>query len=131
MEFERRKSVPPSINLSALIDIAFILVIFIVLGATFEQPRRLQIQLPSATAETVREEPKVLRVEIASDGAVLLNEEATTVDMLEVRLRQLRPNFDRLVIYSDKDAPVQSAIRVLDAARSVSFPSAGFATVAK
>ena len=59
MEFDLPRRQVPTINLSALIDIAFILVIFIVLAANFQRIQNVDVKLPRADAEA-RADPHAL-----------------------------------------------------------------------
>jgi len=61
MQFESFTRQTPSINISALIDVVFILLIFVVLAANFDRVREMNIILPSANQTT----------EVSSDALIL------------------------------------------------------------
>ena len=52
MKFKRRIQDEPSINLTPLIDVVFLLLIFFMVTTTFTKETRLQVNLPEAEAET-------------------------------------------------------------------------------
>lgn len=72
------------INISSLVDVLFILIIFYVATSTFkEQERDIQVNLPSAVAgETLSQAPEVLVVNVREDGAIFLGKISVTLDEL-------------------------------------------------
>jgi biopolymer transport protein ExbD len=118
----------PSINLSALIDIVFILMIFVILGATFDRVRALQIELPQsdAVAEPDRD---LARIRVPAEGPITLNDRPVTLDALPAALRALTDTADNVVIQADRDTPLQRAVDLLDIARSAGFEAASIATL--
>jgi len=127
-ELEPPRRTEPTINLSALIDIVFILMIFVILGATFDRARALDIVLPEsdATAESAKD-VDVLRV--PPTGPLLLNDEPVPEAELEARLRSLGARTSVIVIQADADTPIQRAINLLDLARASGFETASIATL--
>lgn len=121
---ERRK---PNVNLSALIDVAFILVIFIVLTATFRQERDMEVDLPQTDA-TPQNQVEGLLVTIYADGKV-------TIDGKEVARAEVLPEFKRhrgeyesVLLTADRGANIQSAVEIMADARSAGFDSVAIVT---
>lgn len=127
MEFRSFQRAAPSINLSALIDIIFILVIFVVLAANFDRLRDLDVTLPSAHA-TGRVEPRAVVVVIPQGGAVRVNEEAVAEADLQPRLRALRAEHEALVIAADRGVELERAVRVMGDASAAGFTAVSIAT---
>ena len=61
MKFKRRIQDEPSINLTPLIDVVFLLLIFFMVTTTFTRETRLQVNLPEAEAETLPSQSERLR----------------------------------------------------------------------
>ncbi len=127
MEFETTKRVSPTINLSALIDIAFILVIFVVLAASFDRMNELKVSVPQAES-TGPADPKSLVVTVPAEGAI--NIDGARVPLKEVRptLESLKARFDGILLVADQSASVQRAVQILGDAQAVGFESVGIAT---
>ena len=58
----------PEVNLTPLIDVVFLLLIFFMVSTTFEQQSRIQIELPEATATPTETEDESLEIEIDAQG---------------------------------------------------------------
>ncbi|MCA9665643.1 MAG: biopolymer transporter ExbD [Myxococcales bacterium] len=127
MDFDTPKREQPSINLSALIDIAFILVIFVVLAANFHRIRNIDVNLPRASAEKSAD-PKALVVSVPPRGDLSVAGKKVAPDKLAAALRALRGQYKSVLIVADKSASVQRAIRVLSEAQAAGFKAASIAT---
>ena len=57
MRFRRRRSEEPEINLIPFIDVLLVILIFLMLSTTYSKYSELQITLPTADAERIRERP--------------------------------------------------------------------------
>jgi biopolymer transport protein ExbD len=127
-ELERPHRAEPTINLSALIDVVFILMIFVILGATFDRLRAIGVDLPESTATAeAPKTPVVIRVTV--DGQLFLNEEALSFDALVPALKEARVKSESLLVQADARVPVQRAVDLLDAARSAGFADASISTL--
>lgn len=127
MEFESARRVQPQINLSALIDIVFILVIFVVLAANFQRLRGIEVDLPNAAASS--DAPtEALVVSIERSGAIDIQGEKVPPAEVQGRLRALREGFDGLVIRADGGVALEVAVRVLSDARLAGFDGVSIAT---
>jgi biopolymer transport protein ExbD len=121
MRFARDRRPAPEINLTSLIDILFIVLVFLVLTTTFREPTWLRVSLPEAsTAEVVREAgPRPLRVAIDRNEVTYLEERPVRLEELSDRLRELAPRRDAAVVVltADRDASHGRVIAVMDRIR--------------
>ena len=127
MAKRRRKSKTGEveINLTPLIDVVFLLLIFFMISTTFIQENRLQIQLPEASpqAQAPRAELEVVidaQGNYFVNGNKLVNTDASTV---ADALQQLRPQPDsnKLLISADAATEHQHVIKVMDVAGQLGF----------
>jgi biopolymer transport protein ExbD len=114
----------PEIQMSALIDIVFLLLLFYAVTTTFVSDERLKLKLPEAkTAEDagVSREERPPEVKIAADGTIWIDDRIVPESELENRIRQLveRAPDDGIILKGDKDADYGVVVHVLDVARSV------------
>ena len=126
-ELEPRRRPLPQINLSALIDIAFILVIFIVLAASFQRVRSLDVDLPRADGRTVPPE-EALVVRIPREGPLEVGDARVPIDELAAAFADARATHGSVVLMADRDADVERAVRVLGDAQAAGFQSVSIAT---
>jgi len=64
----------PEVNLTPLIDVVFLLLIFFMVSTTFEQQSRIQIELPEATATAAETENETLEIVIDTQGRYFIGE---------------------------------------------------------
>ena len=125
----------PEINFIPLIDVLLVVLIFLMLSTTYSRFTELQIDLPAANAEPLRERPAEVIVAVASDGRYAVNRKAVdgrSVERLTAELAAAaagRP--DTVVIVSaDAMAAHQAVVNVLDAARRAGLSRLTFAAQA-
>ena len=114
----------PEIQMSALIDIVFLLLLFYAVTTTFVSDERLKLKLPEAeTAEDagVSRDERPPEVKVAADGTIWIDDRIIPESQLKDRIRQLveRAPDDGIILKGDKDADYGVIVHVLDIARSV------------
>ncbi len=124
---ERRR---PSVNLSALIDVAFILVIFVVLSATFRQERDIEVQLPGSR-QTTPNSAEGLQVTVFADGHIEIKGERIEAGEVAGALVEARKSHEQVLLIADREANVQAAITVLDLAQAAGFEAVAIASQAE
>lgn len=119
MQFEGRRRTGQVPNLTPLIDIVFLLLVFFMLTSHFVQEQSLNIDLPVADSGEAVTEDNQLEVVLSPEGHLLIDDHIVEVDNLEAVLRQhLDGRDDKLVrVRGDRGAPLGKAVSVLDAAR--------------
>ena len=133
MNFRPRQKEEPEINLIPFIDVLLVILIFLMLTTTYSKFTELQLTLPVADAEQMRERPKEIIVAVAADGRYAVNKtgvEGRDVERMAAALRAAAPaGAESIVIISaDAMAPHQSVITVMEAARRVGLTQITFAT---
>jgi len=132
MNFRRHRNEEPEINLIPFIDVLLVILIFLMLSTTYSRFTELQLTLPAANAEQMRERPAEIIVAIAADGRTLLNRrevDGRSVERLAAELSAAASGRDDavLIISADALSSHQSVINVLDAARRAGLARLTFA----
>ena len=114
----------PDIQMSPLIDVIFLLLIFYAVTTQFVSDERLKLKLPEAkTAEEAGAslEQKPSEVKVAADGSIWIDDRIVSEAELEARIRQLveRAPDEGIILKGDKGADYGVVVHVLDVARSV------------
>lgn len=122
----------PEINLIPFIDVLLVILIFLMLSSTYSRFTELQVSLPQADAERMRERPQEIVVTVSADGRYLVDREIVDgrqVEQLAVRLRAAAAGRTEpiVIISADALAPHQAVINVLDAARRAELGRLTFA----
>ena len=133
MNFRHRRAEEPEINLIPFIDVLLVVLIFLMLSTTFSRFTELQINLPAANSDRLRERPGEIIVSVSADGRYAVNRrmvEGRSVDLLASELRNAAAGREDTVIIISADATAahQSVVNVLDAARRAGLQRLTFAT---
>ncbi|WP_088281157.1 biopolymer transporter ExbD [Ideonella sp. A 288] len=133
MKFSRRTPEEPEINLIPFIDVLLVILIFLMLSTTYSRYSELQITLPTADAERLKERPAEVLVSVTAEGRYLIDHrpiEGRSVELLAAELRAAASGGDGTVVIVSADAMAahQSVVNVLDAARRAGLPRLTFAT---
>ena len=126
MQFRRQKIVEEGVNLTPLIDVVFLLLIFFMVSATFTKETHLTIDIPEASAEAKPIENDIVEVvvqangEYSIDGQALINKQRQT---LQRGLEQFSNSNRQLLITADAKATHQSVVTVMDVAGKLGFDS--------
>lgn len=119
MQFEGRRRTSHVPNLTPLIDIVFLLLVFFMLTSHFVQEQAIDIDLPVADSGEAVGEDDQLELVINAEGRFLLDDHFVEPESLESLLRaKLESRKDRnLRVRGDRNAPLGQAVMVLDVAR--------------
>lgn len=133
MKLRRQKRKLDDINITPLIDVVFLLLIFFMVSTTFTKETRLAVELPDAQGEESKEKtPEGIEVLIDSSGAYAVNGQLLVnrkIETLMAALQQVAGTNLELpvVISADGKAPHSSVIMVMDAAGRLGFTRLSFA----
>ena len=123
----------PEVNLTPLIDVVFLLLIFFMVSTTFEHQSRIQIELPEATAEPTETEEESLEIMIDSQGRYFIGEQqVVNTELKTLKAAIAKSVGDRegitVIIRADANTPHQSVIRALDATSQLGLVHISLAT---
>ncbi len=124
MNFRERKKGRSIVylNVVSLIDVMFLLLIFLILTSSFRGQPAVTVVLPrSATAEEAVDTPSILF--LTTDGRVFLNERPVTEAELPSLLAQLRVDTgeDRMVLRADAAAAHGDVVKLIDTIKQSGF----------
>ncbi|NIM20721.1 MAG: biopolymer transporter ExbD [Candidatus Latescibacteria bacterium] len=115
MEMRRSKKRSVILNVTSLIDVLFLLLIFFMISTTFLSQPAIKMELPKAEhSDVVRQKPLVVYID--QSGKVFLNDEPMEIPLLEEALRRkLQDTTDKsLVLKADSRVSHGSVVEVLD-----------------
>ena len=135
INFRKRRTEEPEINLIPFIDVLLVILIFLMLTTTYSKFTEMELTLPSADTEQLRDRPKEVIVSIAADGRYAVGKDARqdrSVEGIASALTRHAPaGKDSIVIISaDANAPHQSVVSAMEAARRAGLSQITFATQA-
>lgn len=115
MDFERTRKRAPEINLTALIDIVFHLMVFVMLTTTFVVSESMELSLPSGKSKTASS-AQIMRIVMVADGGLLVDDQATSSEGLNGALvNRLGVSPDtKIAIFTTPGVSVQQLVGVMD-----------------
>ena len=126
MKFRRQRSEEEGVNLTPLIDVVFLLLIFFMVSTTFTRETQLSIDLPEATGVLREAQEKQIEILIDEAGSYRVNGKGLVDD----RMRTLQAAIYKIaagdttlpmIITADAQSSHQSVVRAMDAAGQMGF----------
>jgi len=121
-----------NINLTPLIDVVFLLLIFFMVSTTFDTTSQLKIRLPEASRSQVAQPPQKINLLIDAKGNFYVNSRELTnrkSATLKAALERSMPDGKLpIVIQSDAESPVQSLVTAMDVVGKLGLPQVSVAT---
>lgn len=119
MRAKRRREQPQSeVNMTPMLDVVFIMLIFFIVTATFVKEAGIDVNRPDAVTAVKKESANIL-IAIGPNNDIW-------IDRRQIDVRSVRPNIERLhaenpqgsvIIQADKESKTDTLIQVMDAAR--------------
>ena len=114
-----------AMEMTPLIDVVFLLIIFFMVSTVFvDFSRRMEINLPSSKSSIIDENPKTLEIEMSKDKKIFLAGKPITVLGLEQALRKLdvKGRKQTAIIKADKLLPYGEVIQVMGLLQKAGIP---------
>jgi len=126
LKFRRQRREEVGVNLTPLIDVVFLLLIFFMVSTTFTRETQLNIDLPEATGKLAEAAELQVEILIGEDGTYRVNGQR----LVDTQMRTLQAAIYKissgdttlpLIITADAQAAHQSVVRAMDAAGQMGF----------
>jgi biopolymer transport protein ExbD len=133
LKFKRTVREELAINITPLIDVVFLLLIFFMVTTTFSRETRLLVNLPQADAEQAESQPTQLEITVAREGTYAINGRALVNSRIETLMRglELESGGDLnlpILLIADAEASHQSVVTAMDAIGQSGFTRLNIAT---
>lgn len=134
VKFRRQRREDLNVNLTPLIDVVFLLLIFFMVSTTFTRETRLTVDLPEATGVPADREPRQIEILVDEAGSYRVNGQG----LVDNRVRTLQAAIYQysqgdttlpLLISADAEASHRAVVRAMDAAGQMGFARLGIATL--
>jgi len=129
MRYRESKETIQDLNMSPLIDMVFILLIFFMVSTTFVKDMKLDLDRPSASSSSSAS-TKAVRLYIDNTGEVYIDGISVRIWVVQSRLRDmLKAKTPKTVlVITDENVPSGKLIEVIDQARLAGASDVGVAT---
>ena len=134
MKLQNRAKEEPTVDLTSLIDVVFLLLLFFMVSTTFDHPSALKVTLPEASAvEAQLDMPERLELVIDAGGVMFLNDRR----LIDSEERTIKAAFKEasagdydlpLILRADRETPHHFVVTVMDVAAQLGFSNLSIAT---
>jgi len=134
LKLQARFKEEPTVDLTSLIDVVFLLLLFFMVSTTFEHQAVLKVDLPEASAvEAPIEQEDRLELVIDDSGRMYLNDQ----QLVDSDARTLRAAFEQaagedrslpLILRADRETPHHFVVTAMDVAGQLGFRNLSIAT---
>jgi biopolymer transport protein ExbD/biopolymer transport protein TolR len=130
MGFRRRNLEPPRVDLTPMIDVVFLLLIFFMISTTFSERAGLQIDLPASSALAVLPEEKEVLIYLGKNGEIYFQKQPISFAGLTRQLNSYGVAAKNMtfLLMADKNALHGKVIQLMDAAKMSGFGKLAMAT---
>jgi len=123
----------PEVNLTPLIDVVFILLIFFMVSTTFQKESEINIELPEASGEPLEEHKEQLEIVIDANGHYFIDEQQVVNTELVTLKKAIQKFLGKqhdipVVIRADRTTPYEAVIRAMDATAQLGLVNMSLAT---
>ncbi|WP_196138156.1 biopolymer transporter ExbD [Aliikangiella sp. G2MR2-5] len=131
--FYRKQKQDVAINLTPLIDVVFLLLIFFMVSTSFTRETQIKLELPKADTEQMQAEPKMIEISVDREGRFFVNGKGLVNSQVETLKKAVQPLLADdpeipVVISGDKNTPYQSVVSAMDAASQLGVTNLKMAT---
>ena len=134
MKLQNRIKEEPTVDLTSLIDVVFLLLLFFMVSTTFEHQAVLKVDLPDASAvDAPVDLPERLELVIDANGLMFLNDR----QLVDSEERTIKAAFNEaagdnrdlpLILRADRETPHHFVVTVMDVAAQLGFTNLSIAT---
>lgn len=127
----KKKPEEPDLNMTPLIDVVFLLLIFFMVSTSFDRDAELNIELPQASGKTSPTKKFTLEISIDNQGRYFINKKRVkdkkiTTLMSAIELTLGNNKDPKLIISADRKTPHEAVIRAMDAASKMGLKNLTF-----
>jgi len=126
------------VNLTPLIDVVFLLLIFFMVTTTFDRHAKLKVSLPESSAKATQQQDNPIILSIDAKGNYFLNDRQIVNQQLGTLKQAILKTIGTaniniadvsLVLRADANTPHQAVVRAMDAASQIGLTKLSIATV--
>lgn len=119
------------INLTSLIDVVFLLLIFFMVSTSFALIRGIKVDLPTTTTTQEKIEQNIV-ISITNEGKIYLGKtQVTKTELVKTLKRQIGKKKSLVVINADKDTRHGMVVEIMDLAKQGGAGKLGILTTPK
>ena len=131
--FRRKKREDVRVELTPMIDVVFLLLIFFMISTTFIETPGISIKLPESSTTVADKEPDEIKVYLSKEGEIYLKDDPITLEALQAHLKTYGERSKQMtfLLMADKEAKHGQVVQLMDSAKTSNFGKLAIATESK
>lgn len=130
MAFLRKRRDEPKVDMTPMVDVVFLLLIFFMISTTFIETPGLSIKLPESTSNVAEKEPEEIKIYLSKKGEIFLGETPLDAAALKRQLSSYGKKAENMtfLLLADKEARHGQVVELMDLAKVSGFAKLAIAT---
>ncbi len=130
MSFLRKPEEEPRIDLTPMVDVVFLLLIFFMISTTFVESPGISIKLPESSSQTIDREPKEIKIYLSREGDIYHRDQKISLDGFRSLLAEYQSDAERttVLLLADQESRHGKVVTLMDLARDAGFVKLAIAT---
>ncbi len=133
MKLSPQRSEDPDVNLTPMIDVVFLLLLFFMVSTSFIRESSLKVDLPEASGQALVAQEKAIDIVINADGQFIINNvtlDNPSPEQLSSQLQQIVGENDdpHIIISADANTEYQNIVTAMDTAQQLGYTRLTLAT---
>jgi biopolymer transport protein ExbD len=135
MMFRRKTEEEPKIDMTPMVDVVFLLLIFFMISTTFVENPGISIDLPDSSSATSTAELHETKLYVDRNGSLFLDQEPVAIDQLSAKLRKVvnagSAGTKSFVLMADQEVHHGLVVTIMDIAQQSGFKQLAIGTEKK
>ena len=130
MGFLNKHREEPRVDLTPMVDVVFLLLIFFMISTTFVESPGISIKLPESSSQTIDREPKEIKVYLSQEGIIYHGKKKISIDDFRGLLaeHQAEAKQTTVLLLADQESRHGKVVILMDLARDAGFTKLAIAT---
>lgn len=130
MAFMRKRREDPKVELTPMVDVVFLLLIFFMISTTFVETPGISIKLPESSSQMAEKPPEEIKIYLSRGGEIYFDKERIELEEFRSRLSGFgeRARTMTFLLLADQEARHGRVVQLMDAAREAGFGKLAIAT---
>ena len=130
MGFLNKQREEPKLDMTPMVDVVFLLLIFFMISTTFVESPGISIKLPESSSQTIDREPKEIKVYLSQEGDIYHGEKKISIDDFRGLLAEHQADAKQttVLLLADQESRHGKVVILMDLARDAGFTKLAIAT---
>lgn len=127
MKFKTRPREDVRIDLTSMVDMVFLLIIFFLIATTMEKEKTIDVNLAQSKGETVKEKPVESSIIIDSNGNYYFKDKSYNIEQLKEELQNIDVK-SNIAIKADQESAYKHLLKLIDLLYELNLTNLNFIT---